>query len=591
MSDPSVDVQPESLEVSAEVEGDPECLNDDVEKSLGELRELIFGQEVDVRVDHRLSSFRADAQNIADILPEAIELAPPTSLVSSARSTVENAIKESVNLEQEILADALFPIIGPATRKAVTTAIKTLADSLNQGIELSVSPQSVGWRFEAWRTGRPFAEVVLLRTLLYRVEQVLLIHKETGLMLHDVVEKKAPDQDPELVSSMLTAIEDFVRDSFSTKSDSFLDSVEFGELTLLIEDGPQAVLACVIRGVAPTNLRSLMQETLEKIHRQYDAKLESFSGDRTPFDTTETYLQECLLFQSRPREKKRSPLVWISSVCLLGLLLFIARATYLHFQWRSAIGKLEREPGITLLRERRGWTVGLVKGLLKGLRDPLAPDPRDLLEESGITPDDVKFEFEPYWSLSPNLIEKTARQRLSAPADINLTYDPATLILSAKGKASSAWIESINQFAENQPRVNRVDTSQVELTELAQLQSLKQIIEKTTLGFPEGSVTLEPQSLEGLKALSISVQDITQLALKIRQPVVIYVLGQASPPGPDENNVRLSQLRADLIVRKLIQSGIPSEFLRAEGIGVTSTVDNVEVRKAQVSFRVEIDQP
>ena len=48
-------------------------------------------------------------------------------------------------------------------------------------------PRSLKWRFEAWRTGRPFAEIVLLKTLVYRVDQVFLIHKETGLLLQHVV--------------------------------------------------------------------------------------------------------------------------------------------------------------------------------------------------------------------------------------------------------------------------------------------------------------------------------------------------------------------------------------------------------------------
>ena len=317
MSD-SIDVQlPDSSSMSADLTSDlknlevpPSLQSIDSQEdpqqnvNLEELRDLILGQSVGDRVDDRLSSFRVNAENIADILPEAISLNESSDLASVSRPTVEDAIKESVNQDQEILAEALFPIIGPATRKAVTTAIKTLSDSLNQGIELSLSPKSIGWRIESWRTGRPFAEVVLLRSLLYQVEQVLLIHKETGLMLNEVVAETVTVQDPDLVSSMLTAIEDFVKDSFTTKTNSFLDSVEFGDLTLWIEDGPQAVVACSIRGVAPKSLRVVMQETLEQIHRQYDSQLETFSGDRSLFDTTEAYLQTCLLTQSKPQEKK-----------------------------------------------------------------------------------------------------------------------------------------------------------------------------------------------------------------------------------------------------------------------------------------------
>ena len=58
------------------------------------------------------------------------------------------------------LADALFPVIGPAIRKAVAHTFDAMIDSVNQTIEQSVSWQAVQWRWTAWRTGKPFAEIV-----------------------------------------------------------------------------------------------------------------------------------------------------------------------------------------------------------------------------------------------------------------------------------------------------------------------------------------------------------------------------------------------------------------------------------------------
>ncbi|MEZ5976076.1 MAG: hypothetical protein R3E96_14915 [Planctomycetota bacterium] len=39
---------------------------------------------------------------------------------------------------------------------------------MNVALENSFSPRGVRWRMEAWRTGRPFGEVVLLNSLEYR---------------------------------------------------------------------------------------------------------------------------------------------------------------------------------------------------------------------------------------------------------------------------------------------------------------------------------------------------------------------------------------------------------------------------------------
>lgn len=595
MSDSTTDVPlPESSGNSEGVEAIPEALDasekvdelptlDELD-SLVELRNLILGQELDSRFER----YRVNSENVAEVLPQALALTRSQELVAAARPTVENAIKASVSQEQEILADALFPIIGPATRKAVTTAIKTLVDSFNQGLELSLSPKSIRWRIESWRTGRPFAEVVLLRTLLFQVEQVLLIHKKTGLMLNDVVAETVTVQDPDLVSSMLTAIEDFVKDSFSTNSDSFLDSVEFGDLTLWIEEGPQAVLACAIRGVAPQSLRPQMQQTLETIHHQYDRQLENFSGDRAPFETSRAHLQDCLLSQAKTDEKKRSPLLWIIGVLLIGLLILFARQMYLQYQWKSALQSLEQEPGITVLNSKRGWT----RSEVQGLRDPLAPDPRDIIQNSGVKSDRVTLNFEPYWSLSPQLMENHARTVLSPPAGVFLQYDPKTLTIAATGKASYDWIERANQFPQSQPRVERIDTSQLDVLESEKLQRLVQTLETTVLEFREGSSALEPEEMGDFEQAATTVRELTTLASQIRQPLMIHIVGQATASGQYEDNARLSQSRADLIMRRLTQMGIPAQYLKAEGIGVKSEfVQKTAMQKAQVSFQVDRPQP
>ena len=300
-----------------------------------------------------------------------------------------------------------------------------------------------GGGVESWRTGRSFAEVVLLRTLLFQVEQVLLIHKETGLMLKDLVAETVSVQDPELVSAMLTAIEDFVKDSFNTRTDSFLDTIEIGDLNLWIEDGPQAVLACVIRGNAPNNLRTQMQESLEAIHHQYDLQLETFSGDRVPFEPTQNYLQACLLSQAKPKpKKKRSPLFWILGVLLIGLLIFVVRTLFLQHQWQSALNALEETPGITILNAHRGWT----HSSIKGLRDPLAASPQQIIQAHGLKLGTVTLKFEPYWSLSPQLLEQNAIEVLAAPETVIFNYDPKTLTLNLSGQAPQKWIEQVQQF-------------------------------------------------------------------------------------------------------------------------------------------------
>jgi OOP family OmpA-OmpF porin len=54
---------------------------------------------------------------------------------------------------------------------------------------------------------------------------------------------------------MLTAIRNFVEDSFNVAQGDSLDALRFGGLALWIEQGSEAILAGVIRGNAPKELR------------------------------------------------------------------------------------------------------------------------------------------------------------------------------------------------------------------------------------------------------------------------------------------------------------------------------------------------
>ena len=113
------------------------------------------------------------------------------------------------------LVNILYPTIVPAIRKSIGETIDETFQRLNQTLKYSLTWRGLKWRWEAWRTGRPFAEVVLKHTLVYQVEHVFLIHRHTGLLIAHVAAENAASQDPQLVSSMLIAIQDFVRDSFS----------------------------------------------------------------------------------------------------------------------------------------------------------------------------------------------------------------------------------------------------------------------------------------------------------------------------------------------------------------------------------------
>ena len=203
-----------------------------------------------------------------------------------------------------------------------------------------------------------------MRSLLYRVEQVFLIHRSSGLLLQHVAASSAEaaeTKDPEMVSGMLTAIQDFVRDSVSGAGSETLETVRLGEIEVLLAYGPDAILAGFVRGVAPRKLTRVFQDTLDAIEQKKAEALHAFSGDTSHFDSCRPQLQACLLGQGRPDERSRHS--WGARALLYGLPALLVLALAGWWIYSAAIGhrfedfahRLEREPGIVLTRDGKAW--------------------------------------------------------------------------------------------------------------------------------------------------------------------------------------------------------------------------------------------
>ncbi len=445
-------------------------------ESFTELRGLIVGP-LDAQVSelkNRLDDGRTRAKEISQVLPDAIvrRAAQDDELVTALTPTVEKAVQFSVKRNLRVFADALFPVIGPAVRKAIGEALRAMMQSLNEALEHSFSLQGLRWRWEAFKTRKPFSEIVLLHSVVYRVEQMFLIHKQTGLMLQHVVRMGTEAQDADMVSSMLTAIRDFVADSFHVQAHESLDAIRVGDLTVWIEQGPNAVLAAVIRGTAPEQFRAVLQQTIEKIHTQYDEALESFDGDTIVFESARPLLEDCLIAQYQERRKRLSPALAAAAVAILfGLSVLSFVAVRDHLRWKKFVSLLHGQEGVVVasIEKQDGRYV------VRGLKDELADDPSDLLRQAQINPTAVAFEWTPYQSLSESLTLKRAYQILRPPHTVTLTLKNGEL--TAEGAAPHDWLVNARRIAAAIPGVKAFRTESVIEDDLEQRMAFQKYLE------------------------------------------------------------------------------------------------------------------
>lgn len=169
---------------------DPEQID---EQGIEELRRIITGlgtKELE-KIRRWLIDTDAFAEDISTVIPISIKHLVEKRIVlpQTLLPIIEEAIESSVHMDPHKLADALFPIMGPAIRKAVSEDLKKMIQSMNSVLEKSFSLKRLGWRFQSMFSSRSYADIVMSNILIYRVRQVFLIHRKTGILLRQKIDK------------------------------------------------------------------------------------------------------------------------------------------------------------------------------------------------------------------------------------------------------------------------------------------------------------------------------------------------------------------------------------------------------------------
>jgi hypothetical protein len=556
------------------------------------LRHLLVGPEQN-RIEElatELHERHVSAADLAEHLPEAIVLRGKRDrqIGRALAPTVETALRESIRRNPREIATAIFPILGPAIRKAIAETMSALVRSINSAVEHSLSPRGIKWRIESWRTGVPYAQVVIKHALLYRVEEAFLIHAETGLLIAHVTAPGLKVPDADLISGMLTAIQDFVRDSFRPGEGATLRTFSVGDHTVQVEAGPMALLALVIRGESPEEVLRKQQDTLETIHLQFAAPLAEFSGDTTPFDSVHPLLEECLETVVDTGAQRRGRFVWIRwgvplAVAAVALMVALIRA---NMRFGRAVAAIENEPGLVVIDAQRGWR----EWEISGLRDPAARAPQVVLAGAGFVPRVLKGRWEPYMSLDSGVIVTRARQQLALPAATLLTLRSDTLMVSGDLPLYSLGIIRRRGLP---PGVSDVILSDSRIVLPPHLDSIRLAIVDARVLFAPG--VAEANLGERARARAVATQA-RLLADSVRAQagdLTLTIIGRTDPTGTNETNQALAQWRVDHVTAIFAALGVGQDLVSGEALATSrplSAADSVMQAKINrsVSFAIDV---
>ncbi len=122
----------------------------------------------------------------------------------------------------------------------------------------------------------------------YVIEGVFVIYQDGRMIFSKTDASDVKLEDPELVASMFSAVQSFIKDSFQATGE--LNRLGFGENTILIERGTAIFMAAIIFGEPQDDLFVAMKETVRTIENAYAGIIEEWDGSTTSLEAIDQYV-------------------------------------------------------------------------------------------------------------------------------------------------------------------------------------------------------------------------------------------------------------------------------------------------------------
>lgn len=570
----------------------------DSEQQLEKVRTLLLGKE-----NSRITkSIQKDARSlVADVITEALHdrQKKDNSVNKVLQPFVEESVKQSVAHNSEQLVSSLYPLVGSLVRKSVAAFLSDFMEKTNQLLENSLTIKGLKWRFKARQSGVSYAQYAASQTFVYRVEHVFLIHRETGLLLNTVALEHESKSNADIVSAMLTAINDFVGDSFLSDQEGQkeqLQSVSTENFNLLIKPGPSALVVAAVSGNPPQSISNQLQLTLENIHSLYFDELNRFNGDNEDFNSADNLLRDCLLSEQKEIVAKQKKTPWLAWLIVLLVVIYVGYQSFNWFksaQLHEKIMQLDSQPGIIIKQLKIKQLDDIT---LDVLRDPDALNIHDWLKDNALNPAQLTITERNYHSLDQQILQQRAQRIVSVYPNISASWKNHSLMLTGtidlikteqlrNTLAIAGFTEGENLNTEQLNLVSNTPSSTHKEIKQQLFDQLVGRIASIQLNFSVASENITPQMQPSLQRLYLYIQQLTPIAKELNIDFGLLILGSSDNTGNKSTNNILSMKRANNTAEILQRKGIAKDRMYVVGLGQID-IKNISSTARSVMFNV-----
>ncbi len=190
------------------------------------------------------------------------------------------AIRVQVRDSRGDMVEAMYPIIGETVQRAISQFSREFQRNIDVRLRASLGPKGMLRTIGARLRGVSPSQLALRDSIPFSIQEIFIIQHGSGLLIAHSHPGSPDVVDSDLIGAMLTAIRDFVHDSFEDgREDKELDEIQYGDRGIIIQSGRTAYIAVVVTGVEPEGFHSKLHDLIAELHVKYETAFKQYKGD------------------------------------------------------------------------------------------------------------------------------------------------------------------------------------------------------------------------------------------------------------------------------------------------------------------------
>lgn len=258
-------------------------------------------------------------------------------LIDAVGPILGDAIEEQIRESRHSLVEALYPIIGEMALRYIGEFFREFQRNIDARLKSTFNLGQFFRRAEARVRGISDADLMVRDALPFQVREVFLIESGTGILLARAGSDEAIHSD--LISGMLTAVRDFMHDSFERREGpSPVDEIQYGDQRIIVQDGRLCYLAVLIHGIEPSGFRASLRRFVSQLHADHHQTIQTFDGDMSRLDAVQSSVDRLAIdlageatTDNRPKPLSRGQKLALAGAGFGGMLLLGLACFYLQF--------------------------------------------------------------------------------------------------------------------------------------------------------------------------------------------------------------------------------------------------------------------